>query len=147
MTIGATWLKRPSKLSRITLLASSVGGPPLSPSTSSANFYLRWNGNSSSFVSPASSKSVSLCTHIRPPRLQQTSIHPNWHGGTCPRQTSLALHRHISGPLLMMEILVNNDVHHLNFGRSIFQAQVPLQPDGNPQRSSHRCGCQPCQSP
>ena len=43
--------KKPSKLSRITLLASSAGVPPLSPSTSGANFSLRWNGNSSSFVS------------------------------------------------------------------------------------------------
>ena len=38
-------------LSRITPSASSAGVPPLFPSTSGANFSLRWNGNSSSFVS------------------------------------------------------------------------------------------------
>ena len=51
MTIGATWLKRPSKLSRITLSESSAGVPPHFPSTSGANFSLRWNGNFSSFDS------------------------------------------------------------------------------------------------
>jgi hypothetical protein len=47
----------------------------------------------------------------------------------------------------MLENLVNHNVRYLNFGRSIFQAQVPLKPVSNPQRSSHRGGCQPCQSP
>ena len=50
-TIVTTWLEMPTRLSRITLLASSAGVPPCFPSTSGANFSLRWKGNSSSFGS------------------------------------------------------------------------------------------------
>jgi hypothetical protein len=112
--------EKPSKLSRITSSASSAGEPPLFPSTSGANFSLRWNSNSSSFVSHGF---IPICQpmHTYTATMTTTGIRSSqsaWRHSSTTNLTSAATTpntaknvcaRHISKPLLILEILVNSD--------------------------------------